>query len=171
MNRKDWLRLNYPMIVKLSENTGVQPQVIATMAILESSKNGQVGASYLAKRFNNYFGIKAPKGYRGITAALVTREVQNGKSIYLPQNFKVYSSLPESIQDFIRLVQVRYRNSLNLSPLDQLQAIFKGGYATDPNYFRKSRAIMETVFDYQTEPTHLINFIAAIAAGLLFSKI
>lgn len=111
---------------------GFFPSVLIAQAALESNW----GQSLLAKKYNNYFGIKAGSGWKGRSVNMKTGEVLNGKNVTINSNFRVYNSLEDSILDRNRLLSTpRYASVKQAStPMDQAQAIKNSGYATATNY-------------------------------------
>lgn len=72
---------------------GVLPSVTVAQAILESGW-GQSGLSTSA---HNLFGIKG--SYNGQYVTMQTREVYNGQSYYIYDNFRKYANNSESVED------------------------------------------------------------------------
>lgn len=110
---------------------GVLPSVTVAQAILESGW-GQSGLSTSA---HNLFGIKG--SYNGQYVTMQTREVYNGQSYYIYDNFRKYANNSESVEDHGNFLysNSRYVNLLGdqsyTSVARKLQA---DGYATDPSY-------------------------------------
>ncbi|MDM8219121.1 LysM peptidoglycan-binding domain-containing protein [Limosilactobacillus mucosae] len=110
---------------------GVLPSVTVAQAILESGW-GQSGLSTSA---HNLFGIKG--SYNGQYVTMQTREVYNGQSYYIYDNFRKYANNSESVKDHGNFLysNSRYANLLGdqsyTSVARKLQA---DGYATDPSY-------------------------------------
>jgi flagellum-specific peptidoglycan hydrolase FlgJ len=122
--------------------TKIFPEVILAAASLES-RNGN---SQLSKKYKNYFGIKANKNSKN-KIAFKTQEFIKGKEVTILQYFKVYASVLESFKDYIMLLYgPRYVKSGVLTArnvIDQIKAIKKGGYATDPQYVNKLVSLYE----------------------------
>jgi len=117
--------------------TGLFPSVILAQAIIESGN----GASALASRFNNHFGIKATKSWKGKVVEMNTREVIGGISQMMKQPFRVYDSATDSFRDRNKFLRQNPRYGKNgvfaaKTPEDQAIALQKAGYATDPLYAR-----------------------------------
>ena len=110
---------------------GVLPSVTVAQAILESGW-GQLALSTQA---HNLFGIKG--SYNGQYVTMQTREVYNGQSYYIYDNFRKYANNSESVEDHGNFLysNSRYANLLGdqsyASVARKLQA---DGYATDPSY-------------------------------------
>lgn len=110
---------------------GVLPSVTVAQAILESGW----GQSALSTQAHNLFGIKG--SYNGQYVTMQTREVYNGQSYYIYDNFRKYANNSESVEDHGNFLysNSRYANLLDdqsyASVARKLQA---DGYATDPSY-------------------------------------
>lgn len=110
---------------------GVLPSVTVAQAILESGW----GQSALSTQAHNLFGIKG--SYNGQYVTMQTREVYNGQSYYIYDNFRKYTNNSESVEDHGNFLysNSRYANLLGdqsyASVARKLQA---DGYATDPSY-------------------------------------
>lgn len=113
------------------------PSVTMAQAILES----RWGQSDKAVKCNNVFGIKAGVNWTGPTMELPTKEYVNGKYIDTTALWRVYSNIGDSIMDHgVFLQKSNYVNSGVLTAsnyVEQSNALYKGGYATDPLYAQK----------------------------------
>ena len=119
---------------------GFFKSVIIAQAAIESNW----GRSVLSSRYNNYFGIKASKSWRGKTVNMKTGEVFDGKQVTINSNFRVYDSLAESIRDRNRLLRMpRYKAvEAAATPREQAEAIKSAGYCTATNYVSSIMAII-----------------------------
>lgn len=140
MNRHEFISTFAPTVKKYAKGTGLFPSLFMAQAILESSDNkGIPGNSSLAKKHFNYFGVKADKNWPGQKAILKTREVINGKNIYVDAAFRKYSNPEQSFRDRVNflLSNSRYKNAgvFNAqTPEQQATLLQKAKYATDPRY-------------------------------------
>lgn len=110
---------------------GVLPSVTVAQAILESGW----GQSTLASQYHNLFGIKG--AYQGRSVNMNTREVYNGNSTYIYDNFRVYPNNSASVEDHGNFLYVnsRYHNLLgDTNYRDVTWKLHIDGYATDPSY-------------------------------------
>ena len=114
--------------------------VIIAQAAIESNW----GRSSLSAKYNNYFGIKASKSWKGKTVNMKTGEVFDGKQVTINSNFRVYDSLADSIRDRNRLLRMpRYKAvETAATPQAQVEAIRAAGYCTATNYVS---SIMATI--------------------------
>lgn len=114
--------------------------VLIAQAALESGWGRDV-------KGNAYFGIKS-HGTSGATTQFKTTEFINGKATSLSDSFRAYASFKEAAEDYGRFLTTnpRYKAAFfhTSDPLkfaDQLQI---AGYATDPRYAAKLKAIITT---------------------------
>jgi len=114
--------------------------VIIAQAAIESNW----GRSSLSAKYNNYFGIKASKSWKGKTVNMKTGEVFDGKQVTINSNFRVYDSLAESIRDRNRLLRMPRYKAVEpaATPQAQAEAIKTAGYCTATNYVT---SIMATI--------------------------
>lgn len=107
---------------------GILPSIAIAQAILESSW----GESELSSKYNNYYGIKADKSWKGEVAKFTTGENYNDKIV---ANFRAYESPEASISDFCNFLKEnkRYRENGLFSAknyIEQAEALEKAGYST-----------------------------------------
>ena len=135
VNQQSFVKKIWPFAVTASERTGIDPSIIVGQAALET------GWGKSAPN-NNYFGIKGPGGVQ------TTKEFINGEWVTIQDSFKGYASLEDSVKgyaDFI-LKNPRYKDFMNAGNIaDQISALQKSGYATDPNYGSKVASIANSV--------------------------
>jgi len=129
-------------IQEVARRIGVDARVIFAQAALESNW----GRSELSRNGNNYFGIKAVGDEPYIIRR--TREVINGVSTYVNAKFVQYSSALESIEGYGEFIQrnPRYRSFISAVGLEEeLAALQRSGYATDPLYANKLRSVINNM--------------------------
>lgn len=127
-------------LAEMDDLGGFFRSVIIAQAAIESNW----GRSSLSAKYNNYFGIKASKSWKGKTVNMKTGEVFDGKNVTINSNFRVYDSLIDSIRDRNRLLRTsRYKPvELAATPEAQATAIRACGYCTATNYVA---SIMATI--------------------------
>jgi flagellum-specific peptidoglycan hydrolase FlgJ len=92
---------------------------------------------------NNYFWIKGGNG-----TWMKTKEFVDGKEVEITANFRWYTSMEESFEDYAKLLSTntRYKDAFQYSnnPELFLNEVIKGGYATDPLYVEKAKKIWDS---------------------------
>ncbi|GIM80004.1 hypothetical protein Aau02nite_88550 [Amorphoplanes auranticolor] len=136
---------------------GVPPSVTIAQAILESGW----GRSGLASVDRNYFGIKCQNGSYGKLAngchVYRTNEcTKAGTCFATSASFRTYATQSHSFRDhgsFLR-VNSRYAGAFahTRDANKFIWAVWKAGYATDPNYYTKVTGIMAAhkLYKYDT---------------------
>ena len=148
MTRIEYIMKYASLVIEVCKNTAFFPSVMMAQALLESSsKEGTPGASLLASKYNNHFGIKANEKWKGQKVALRTEEFVNGAMKAVKAWFRVYENAYQSFSDRVLVIlrNPRYRNGgvfKTSNAGEQAHAIQRSGYATDPNYAAKLLAII-----------------------------
>lgn len=134
--------------VNATAGSGIYPETLLSQAILESRS----GKSELASKYNNFFGIKADKSWTGAKVVMRTREVQNGKSVYIDSAFRRYNTPVESFKDYVSFLKKNPRytkagvfKATNFN--EQIDAIAKSGYATATNYASSVKKVASNLVD------------------------
>lgn len=92
---------------------------------------------------NALFGIKAGSGWKGKVYSSYTNEVYEGVTATEYATFRAYDTIVDSIKDYYKLIKNNYKKALNCdSQRESIEAIKKGGYATDPEYVNKIMSII-----------------------------
>lgn len=159
LTRTEFAKQYYPQIVKLTKDTGIFPQVMMAEMILESSSKVDgtyyPGESKLSKLYNNFFGIKADKSWKGAAVNLKTGEHYSGQDVIVTDAFRVYANPGQSIADYIKFLRTnpRYEKAgvfTASTPHEQAQRLKDAGYATDPQYAQKVSSVMDKLTDVFT---------------------
>jgi hypothetical protein len=127
-----------PHFLAASNATGVDPRIIAGQAFLESAGGKSTPG-------NNLFGIKAADG-SGVAAP--TTEVVNGQPTQTTANFQAFASPEDSFKGYADFINSNPRYAPLKSAKtfdDQIAALGSSGYATDPNYAAKVRAVAQRI--------------------------
>lgn len=144
--REIFVKTYSPFINEVVKGTGILPGTLIAQALIESSgkykTNGQwlVGGSKLSQVANNFFGIKASKGWKGDVYNITTGEYTPSGSYYeIADNFRKYPSVEASIKDYVNFLisNPRYHKAGVFEAKtvkDQAEALKRAGYATAPNY-------------------------------------
>jgi peptidoglycan hydrolase FlgJ len=121
---------------------GVAPHLIMAQSALETGWGRSVAAAA-----NNAFGIKAGRTWQGPAATLATQEFAGGQARVEKAAFRAYASVAESFADYARFIGGRERYAaVRNTGADSARfagALQRSGYATDPAYADKIRAIAD----------------------------
>ena len=120
-----------PRAIMVAQELGIDPRIVAAQAALETGWGKSV-------KGNNLFGIKSHGKADGMMVQ--THEVLDGKRQKITDSFRQYESFDDSIEDYGLFVREnkRYQPMLEADTLDeQITALGKSGYATDPEYAKK----------------------------------
>lgn len=184
LNREDWVKKYWLDAVAATAGTGIFPETMLAMAVVESQGKGTDGNYYpglglTARKANNYFGIKASTAWKGQVIELPTPGDADKIS-----RFRVYANLKESIQDFVKFLQTnpRYKKAGVFAAPDyvsQILAIAKAGYSESGTYANIVTSVANKVKTYVKDIVipitqngkYLPILVAAlIITGLLISK-
>ena len=124
-----------PMAKAVAAELGIDPRIVVAQAALETGWGKSV-------KGNNLFGVKSHGKANGLMVA--THEVIDGKRIKIKDSFRQYESFDDSIADYGSFLREnrRYKPMLDASTLEeQITALGKSGYATDPRYADKVKQI------------------------------
>jgi len=177
MTNAEFVKKHYGQALVASKGSGIFIETLLGQSILETSS----GKSLLSSKYNNYFGIKANKAWKGRTVNMKTGEVFNGKSVTINSDFRVYDSFLDSARDYIKFLQTnpRYTKYGVFKAKDykeQVQAIKNAGYATGTNYVSAVLKIVSGITDdiatFATENKKPISLIglALVVGGIYYLK-
>ena len=133
--QSDFVNMMLPYAIAVGKKTGLDPRLVIAQSALETGY-GQSAPN------NNYFGVKSHGKQGGATMA--TTEVYNGQPTRVNDSFRTYSDPGQSAADYAQFLldNPRYRGVLAETTLGgQINAMGSSGYATDPQYADKLRAI------------------------------
>jgi len=120
-----------PRAIMVAQELGIEPRIVAAQAALETGWGKSV-------KGNNLFGIKSHGKADGLMVQ--THEVLDGKRQKITDTFRQYESFDDSIEDYGLFLRenYRYQPMLEADTLEeQITALGKSGYATDPEYAKK----------------------------------
>jgi flagellar protein FlgJ len=103
----------------------------------------------LSVKNNAYFGIKSHKT-AGKTVSFKTTEYVNGKKTSTTDSFRAYANFKEAAEDYGKFLSSNkiYKPAFKYSsdPFKFVEKLQDAGYATDPNYANKLKAIISTYY-------------------------
>lgn len=147
MTRKQYISKIAPIAMQACKGTGLFPSTMIAQAIIESNN----GNSDLAAMYNNHFGIKADRAWRGAVVNMSTREVLAGKDVYIKDGFRAYPTLLEGFLDRNKFLKQNKRYTqagvfTAKTPEQQADAFQEAKYATDPNYAKIIKGVINGSF-------------------------
>lgn len=122
------------------------PVAILAQAALETGWGKHVPGNEEGSS-HNLFGIKADSRWSGPTVELNTQEFVSGRMVTISDAFRAYESIAEGVRDYVRFIteSERYTEAVSVSqePKRYADALAKAGYATDPAYADKLKALID----------------------------
>ncbi len=147
-SREAFVRGLWPLAEEAGRHLGVSPRVLVAQAALETGWGRYIPQRADGTHGHNLFGIKAGGGWRGERVAAHTWEVEDGQRVPARAEFRGYDSFAESFNDYVNFLQTnpRYAGALRAAadPEAFVDALQRAGFATDPQYAQKIRAIMDS---------------------------
>lgn len=124
-------------------------QVVIAQAALETGWGQKIIKTASGESSHNLFNIKADSRWQGDKTHKETLEFEQGSMVKKKEPFRVYSSMQESLNDYINFLSSgeRYQAALDkVGNVEQfLHGLQKAGYATDPQYAQKIMGTLKTV--------------------------
>lgn len=124
-------------------------EVVIAQAALETGWGQKIIKTNQGESSNNLFNIKADSRWQGDKTTTETLEFEQGAMVKKREPFRVYSSIAESVNDYVNFLSSneRYQPALEQSSnVEQfLHKLQSAGYATDPNYAKKIMGTLRTV--------------------------
>jgi flagellar protein FlgJ len=135
----------WPHAKAAAAELGVDPRMLVAQAALETGWGRSVMRGPDGKPSHNLFGIKATGGWQGDAVHQQTTEFRQGVLQRERASFRAYGSVGESFADYVRLIgeNPRYRDAVAAGTDGHrfADALARAGYATDPQYADKLKAI------------------------------
>ena len=140
-DQKKFIDTLKPLIVKYSGGKYCVECILA-QAILESAW----GKSQLATKYNNFFGMKTGRSWKGEKAELSTKEEINGKLITVKGTFRAYPDIESGIAGYFDFIKAkRYANLKETSNyVEYATKLKEDGWATSSSYTKSLITIVET---------------------------
>lgn len=133
----DFANSAYQKALEIESEYGIPAQVTFAQACLETG----YGKSFTGK--NNIFNIKDYSGDSKSTRATVLEYDSSGRKITENSYFKGYDNVDSSYADYASLLKRKYQPTNGNSVDDWFASIKKNGYATDPNYIKSLKGVLD----------------------------
>jgi flagellum-specific peptidoglycan hydrolase FlgJ len=132
---KDYISKHINDVMIAVEGSKIFPEV----AIIQSAIESGWGKSLLARKYNNYFGIKSTRDWKGKSITLKTEEEYNGKLTFVDGTFRAYDSFQDSVKDYVKFLKENPRYTKGgvftaTSPEEQVRRLQSSGYSTTSVY-------------------------------------
>lgn len=148
-SREEFVRELWPHAEAAGRMLGVSPATIVSHAALETGWGRSLPQQADGRTSYNLFGIKTGSAWGGASAPASTLEFRGGTMVRSTEQFRAYGSLAEGMADYARLLgdSPRYAAARNTgSDVGAFAgALQRAGYATDPQYADKLRAVAAQV--------------------------
>ncbi len=141
-----FLRHLWPMAQEAAILLGQQPDTLLAQAALETGWGQKMIRTGDGSNSFNLFGIKADHRWSGDKAIVPTLEYQDGVAVRQKAAFRAYNSFADSFRDYAAFIQTNPRYQAALQADDSstyLSSLQEAGYATDPQYAEKIKAILD----------------------------
>jgi flagellar protein FlgJ len=143
-----FIRQILPHARRAAAELGVHPMALVAQAALETGWGKRLPQATDGGSSLNLFGIKAGAGWNGRRAGATTLEFEGGLPVRRREQFRAYQNLDAAFSDYVRLIKSdpRYAGArtAGADPGRYAEALQDAGYATDPAYADKIRAILSS---------------------------
>ncbi|MER2492614.1 flagellar assembly peptidoglycan hydrolase FlgJ [Catenovulum sediminis] len=151
-SKQDFVEKLLPFAKNAAEKMGLPPLAMIAQAALETGWGQKMMKKFDGQNALNFFGIKADGRWDGDKMAVNTLEYRNGIAQMEKAQFRAYSQIKDSLEDYVSFIQSspRYEEAVNSAqePEKYFNALQKAGYATDPNYADKIMSVLkDSVFE------------------------
>ena len=135
----------WPHAEKAAQRLGVAPEAIVAQAALETGWGAHVPQHPDGSSSFNLFGIKAGKGWSGEQVSKPTVEFEAGAAKPQLAEFRAYTDVAATFEDYSELLTSSPRYGAVSDHGEDIEgfarALQSAGYATDPLYAEKLRAV------------------------------
>lgn len=146
-----------PLAEKAAKALGIDENILLAQSALETGWGSKIIANHKGESSNNLFNIKQGRDWHGDVAQRDTLEIDAGVAKIEKANFRSYSSLAESFNDYVQFIKGNNRYSQALdntqTPESYIEHIHAAGYATDPNYADKVKSVYDRIIRIRDEET------------------
>ncbi len=147
-SREAFVRQLWPFAQRAGRQLGLDPRALIAQAALETGWGQFILQRSDGTSSHNLFGIKADRRWQGEAVVAPTFEFFDGQLTRRPFAFRAYASLAESFEDYVAFLREnpRYAGALQVAgDADAFaSALQDAGFATDPAYAEKIKAIMRS---------------------------
>lgn len=146
---KDFVSALIEPAKSVQKELNVPFEVVIAQAALETGWGQKIIKTAQGESSNNLFNIKADTRWSGDKVVKETLEFEQGSMVKKKEPFRVYQSIGESINDYVKFLSSndRYKGALEQASNVEhfLHNLQSAGYATDPKYAEKIMGTLRTV--------------------------
>lgn len=143
---EDFAQQVWPFAQKAAKKLNVSPEALVAQAALETGWGKHVMQRADGTSSLNLFGIKASRNWTGDTVSKPTVEFSDGIMRKERATFRTYPDLAATFDDYAEFIgeQPRYESAKNHGndSAGFASALQESGYATDPDYADKIKAVL-----------------------------
>lgn len=138
-----------PYVKKAAATLGVEAEMLAAQAALETGWGKQMLANDEGEASNNLFNIKRDASWQGDSVSVNSLEERDG--VFAPEKseFKSYSDLAESVNDYVDLIKnkTHYKDAVQAAgdSFEFIKQLQQAGYATDSSYADKIFSVYKQI--------------------------
>jgi len=162
---EEFVQTLLPCAQDAAKQLGVDPATLVAHAALETGWGKHMPTNADGSTSFNLFGIKASQSWQGQSTGATTLEYEQGVAVKRVAQFRSYDSPADCFGDYAKLLgnSSRYSGARNRGDNAHqfAQSLQQGGYATDPLYASKLRAVAGVVRAINTAPIQ----VAQVGAG------
>ncbi|MEP7242557.1 MAG: glucosaminidase domain-containing protein [Gammaproteobacteria bacterium] len=146
---EEFVKSVWPGAQAAGQLLGIDPNNLVAQAALETGWGRSIPKDASGNSSFNLFGVKTGAQWAGSSVDVRTLEYEHGIPVPRTDKFRAYDSSNDSFNDYVALLRdnPRYAGALNTGSDTAAfaSALQKGGYATDPAYAEKLKAIAQNV--------------------------
>lgn len=148
LTQENFVMLLKPHAEKAAAQLQISPDVLIAQVALETGWGKHVIHDRAGNNSFNLFNIKAGGQWQGEKVNVNTLEYRNGIAAQEKSDFRKYNDYSDSFSDYVRLMKnnPRYEKVLAAgtdSPA-YAEALQSAGYATDPDYAKKIKQLLNS---------------------------
>ena len=145
---ESFVRTLEPAVRRIAASSGLNPIAMLAQAALETGWGAKVPHDDVGRPSYNLFGVKA-HGWDGPSVDVTTLEHQFDRFVRKVDRFRAYEDVADALQDYVSFLtnNPRYAGALEVAqdPAAFADALQEAGYATDPRYADKLKALQRQI--------------------------
>ncbi|RMH45291.1 MAG: flagellar assembly peptidoglycan hydrolase FlgJ [Gammaproteobacteria bacterium] len=143
---ESFVRWLLPVAQRVAAKTGLPAIGLIAQAALETGWGRHMLRDLFDRPSFNLFNIKADQRWSGPAVKKETIEFDGARMVKVPARFRVYENIEHAFEDLVSFFQSspRYGQVWQAEKPEQyFEALQSAGYATDPKYAQKLKAVIQ----------------------------